>query len=189
MHDPTSTTDQRRRFEQLVLPHLESAMNLARWIMSNHEDAKDIVQDATLRAFRSLDSLRGENARAWFLAIVRNACYTAFARSRSQREHEAFDDETAASSREVLPGWSGSPPDPLTSLERQSDLELVRRLIHSLPAEYREILVLREVEEFSYKSIAEIAGLPVGTVMSRLSRARALLESKLVNHFGSPGRK
>ncbi len=189
MHAPTSPQDRQRRFERLILPHFESALNLARWLMSNHEDAQDMVQEATLRAFRSFESLRGDNARAWFLAIVRNACYTAYAKTRSRREYEPFDDDMDGAALQPLPGWTGATPDPLTWLERKNDQELVRQLMRSLPAEYREILLLREVEEFSYKTIAEITGLPIGTVMSRLSRARALLETKLIARFERPEKK
>jgi RNA polymerase sigma-70 factor (ECF subfamily) len=172
-----------RRFEQLILPHVDAAMNLARWLMPIGEDARDLVQEAYLRAYRSFDSFHGENGRAWLLAIVRNTCFTVRAKARAHQREEPFDEEAHEAACEPLPGWASAVRDPIALLERQTELELVRRLIRSLPDDYREILVLREVEELPYKDIASILDVPIGTVMSRLARARALLERKLSVHF------
>lgn len=185
MQDPMPAAERLRRFEQLMLPHIDAATNLARWLMPAGADARDLVQEAYLRAYRSFDSFQGDTPRAWLLAIVRNTCFTARAKARVHQCEESFDDETYEMASEPWPGGgSGAAHDPLALLERRTELELLQRLIRTLPDEYREILLLREAEELSYKEIAGILGVPVGTVMSRLARARAFLDRKLSAYFG-----
>ena len=184
MQDPMPAAERLRRFEQLMLPHIDAATNLARWLMPAGADARDLVQEAYLRAFRSFDSFQGDAPRAWLFAIVRNTCLTARAKARVHQYEESFDDETYEMASAPWPGGSGAAYDPLALLERRTELELLQRLIRTLPDEYREILLLREAEELSYKEIAGILGVPVGTVMSRLARARAFLERKLSAYFG-----
>lgn len=172
--------DRLKRFEDLFLPHLDAARNLARWLSGGEQDAADVVQDAYLRAYRSFESFRGENARAWLLAIVRNTFYTLHAERRAQAG-EVLDEERLG----VL-AFSCTASivsiDPAAALERASERDAVRRFIDGLPVEFREVLVLREIEDMSYKEIASLMRIPIGTVMSRLARARALLADKLRAH-------
>ncbi|WP_374755087.1 MULTISPECIES: RNA polymerase sigma factor [Burkholderia] len=164
------------RFQQLALPHLDAAYNLARWLCGNSLDADDIVQEAFMRALRFFDSFRGDSARPWLLAIVRHTWYDEWRRRASAPEVAAYDDERDA----VAPdGWGVGIDDPQTLLIRAEDARLVHAALERLPAAYREVLVLREMEELSYRAIAAIAGVPVGTVMSRLARARAKLAGAL----------
>ena len=158
-------------FERLVLPHADSAYNLARWLMRNDVDAEDVMQEALLRAYRYVDGFDGENPRAWLLSIVRNAGFSWLKRNRP-RDMVALGDDSEST---VVPLWSSEPVADDLLLERQADRALLDRLIEALPAEGREVLVLRELEEFSYKEIAEVIGVPIGTVMSRLARARQRL--------------
>ena len=156
----------RARYEALVLPHLDAAYNLARWLTRNDHDAEDVLQEAMLRAYRHFDSLRGE-ARPWLLAIVRNACWT-WLQANRPAELAAVDDEPEADT-----------PGPEALLARELDRRAVNQAIAALPVPFREALVLRELEDLSYKEIARIAGVPIGTVMSRLARARRLLMEAL----------
>jgi len=159
-------------FERTVLPHLTSAYNLARWLTRNEYDAEDIVQDAFLRAMRSFDTfIPGRDARAWLLAIVRNCCRTWLTRNRSQEPTVQLDESSPA----VVGTW----PDPEATLIKNANAQVVHQAMEELPAEYREILVLRELEELSYKEIAQVVEIPLGTVMSRLSRARRELYIRL----------
>ncbi|HEX4164171.1 MAG TPA: sigma-70 family RNA polymerase sigma factor [Bryobacteraceae bacterium] len=152
-------------FERNVLPYLGSAYNLARWLTRNEHDAEDIVQEAFLRALRSFDTfIPGRDARAWLLAIVRNSCRTWH---RQNRSHETCI-ESDIDSQPAMATWS----DPEAALIRNANSQLIREAMQQLPFEYREILILRELEELSYKEIAQIVEIPLGTVMSRLSRAR-----------------
>ena len=155
-------------FERQVLPHLDAAYNLARFLMRNDQNAEDVVQEAALRAFRFFDSFRGENSRAWFLSIVRNTAFTALKRNRMDEETVAFDEE--------LHGSQIPPLDAGIALDRAQDRQKVRAAIEQLPPEFREAITLRELEGMSYKEIADIAGVPIGTVMSRLARARRQLQ-------------
>jgi RNA polymerase sigma-70 factor, ECF subfamily len=168
-----------RRFEQAIMPHLDAAYNLARWLTRNDSDAQDVVQDAYLRAFKYFDSFQGENPSAWLLAIVRNACFTWMRRNRPSEEvagSDAIDDETAGNAEPLLGGGSRDlATDPETLLIEGRDRTRVNELVAQLPAEFREVIVLREIEDLSYREIADIVGIPIGTVMSRLSRARGLL--------------
>ncbi len=160
---------ERNRFEQLVLPHLDSAVNLARWLLRHRADAEDVAQDAMLRAYRFFDQFRGSDARAWLLQIVRNSCYTWLEKNRPLELMTEFDEEL-----HVRP--SANPE----SLAAQADeRERLMRALESLPPRSREVLVLRELEDCSYKEIAEITGIPMGTVMSTLSRARERLQRTL----------
>jgi RNA polymerase sigma-70 factor (ECF subfamily) len=161
------------RFEALLLPHLDAAYNLARWLTRNDQDAEDMVQEAYLRAFKSFDSFYGANARAWLLTIVRNTCYTWLAKNRA--------DGLAISLEDELHDVEGEGPDPQALLLHRENKQLLRQALEELPAEFREALVLRELEGLSYKEIAEIAGIPSGTVMSRLARARGRLKQSLTD--------
>jgi RNA polymerase sigma factor (sigma-70 family) len=162
------------RFDQVMLPHLDAAYNLARWLSASAADAEDVVQEAYLRAFRFFDGYAGDNPRAWLLAIVRNTWFTQWRRQRRHTDTVPYDD--TLDGEDTLPGWvDGSGEDPETLAVRQEDAELVHRALASLPVEFREVLVLRELEDMSYRDVAAIAGIPLGTVMSRLSRARRLL--------------
>ncbi len=162
----------RGRFEAAVLPHLDAAYNLARWLTRRDDDAEDVVQTACLRALRFFDGFSGGNPRAWLLTIVRNTFYS---RAAQRREHEPatpFDEEIHSA------GLAGG--DPETELLRRADAELLRQGLTALPAPFREVMVLREIEGLSYKEIAAVAGIPIGTVMSRLARARGHLQAFLV---------
>lgn len=158
------------RFEESVLPHMDAAYNLARWLTRNDLGAEDLVQDAYLRAFRLFDSYRGGNSRAWVLKIVRNTFYSSL-----QREAH----EPAALPDEELAGVECEDCDPESAALARADVESLRKALDRLPVEYREALVLRELEGFSYKEIAVISGIPLGTVMSRLARGRRLLQALL----------
>ena len=158
----------RRRFDTLVVPHLGAAYNLARWLARDPHDAEDVVQDACIRALRYLDSLQGGDARPWFLTIVRRAFYDWLARNRPA---EALSDGTSPESL-----VDAAAEDPERTLLRRDTAIALADAVAALPLPYREVLVLRELEELSYKEIARVASIPVGTVMSRLARARALLQ-------------
>ncbi len=160
-----------RRFEAATLPHLGAAYNLARWLLRDAVQAEDVVQEAYLRALRHFDSLRGSDARPWLLGIVRHACHDCLRRQQRQGEHVAFDEQ--ADSPEA-PG-----ADPVLQWEAHRRVAGVDAALRALPPLFREVIVLRELEEMSYDEIAHVAGIPLGTVMSRLSRARALLRESL----------
>lgn len=164
------------RFDEIVAVHLDAAYNLARWLTRDDQEAQDVVQDACLRAFRFLDNYRGGNDRAWLLAIVRNAYYSRLKKNRSQALNVPLDEEGTVAEGAAGPGWDGSDGDDVTrGLEREDARRVVDRALASLPMDYREIIVLRELEELSYQDIARIVQIPIGTVMSRLSRGRKLL--------------
>jgi RNA polymerase sigma-70 factor (ECF subfamily) len=158
-------------FEQAALPHLDAAYNLARWLMRNEQDAQDAVQEAYLRAFRFFPGFRGGDARAWLMKIVRNTCYTSLRANRSMQDATEFDET-------VLIPDSQAPNPEQAALQKDSDSS-VRQAVESLPTGFREVLILREIEGMSYKEIAEITGMPTGTVMSSLSRARGRLRQAL----------
>jgi RNA polymerase sigma-70 factor (ECF subfamily) len=164
------------RFEDIVIAHLDAAYNLARWLTRDEHDAEDVVQEACLRAFKFLDTFRGGNHRAWLLAIVRNTYYSGLKRNRSQALNVPFDEDGALADDTAKPGWdAGESDDVVRGLEREDAKRLVNQALDQLPEEFREIIVLRELEDLSYQEIARIAQIPIGTVMSRLSRARKLL--------------
>src|SRR5882724_4728240 len=161
-------------FETAVLPHLDAAYNLARWLTRNDADAEDVVQESYLRAFRFFGGFHGEDGRAWLLGIVRNTSYTWMQRNRSPELSMAFDDETHEAESSDL--------DPEALLLQKADAQMLRQAVEELPVEFREVLVLRELDEMSYKQIAVVADLPLGTVMSRLARARKRLQQILASH-------
>jgi len=163
-------------FEALMLPHLDAAHNLAKWLLRNDEDAQDVVQEAYLRAFKSFGGFRGSNGRAWLLTIVRNTSYTLLKKNRVVDLTTPFDEEIHVSGHESA--------SPATILEHGEVAELISEAMDELPAEFREILVLRHQEGLSYKEIADIAQIPPGTVMSRLARARAKLREYLGARIG-----
>jgi RNA polymerase sigma factor (sigma-70 family) len=167
--------DRRRRFELLALPHLDAAYNLARWLAGNTTDAEDVVQDAYLRAYRYFDAFQGGNFRVWLLTIVRNAFMTWVKENRSGRMMFVPDTPVADNADKEETMWGSRPRDPESLLLESIDSQTLSRLMEQLPAEYREVLLLREVEDLAYKEIAEVTGSPIGTVMSRLSRARLAL--------------
>jgi RNA polymerase sigma-70 factor (ECF subfamily) len=165
-----------RTFEQLVLPCLDSGYNLARWLLRDEAAAEDVVQEAALRAFRYLDSLQGHAARPWFLRIVRNTCYSWIEDRDTGRELTGWDDEQL----ERLQADAGHvAADPAELLSRSRERARIEIAIRALAPAYREMIVLREIEGLDYADIALVASIPIGTVMSRLSRARALLRRVL----------
>ena len=159
------------RFEQVVLPHLDAAYNLARWLIRSPADAEDVVQEACLRALRFFDGYRGGDSRAWLLKIVRNTCYSWVRKNRPTELSDEFD-ETVHSGEAV-----GT--DAEAKLVSRANSEQVRKALETLPAGFREVLVLREIEGLSYKEISDVTGVPMGTVMSSLSRARQRLREEL----------
>lgn len=174
----------RTRFEQLVLVHMDAAFGLASWLMRDRAQAEEAVQEAYLRAFRSFASFRGGDARPWLLAVVRNTCYTIMERERlpgaGDEFREDWHDEHAVAAGAVL----SFPINPETAAIASRDRALVQRCLRALPAEYREALVLRELHDCSYREIAAIADIPLGTVMSRLARARRLMREMLSGSRG-----
>jgi RNA polymerase sigma-70 factor, ECF subfamily len=162
-------TSQLASLERALLPHLDAAYNLARWLVGAPSDADDVVQEACLRALKFFGGFRGDDARPWLLAIVRNTCYDWL---RKNRQYPAGGSEEL----ELAPDGA---PDPEEVELRNADRRLVHKCLDRLPAEYREALVLRELEELSYRQIAQVTGVPIGTVMSRLARARKRLEVEL----------
>jgi RNA polymerase sigma-70 factor (ECF subfamily) len=163
---PVSADSQ--RFDELIEVHLDAAYNLARWLTRNPHDAEDLVQESALRAWKAFAGFRGGSARAWFLTIVRNTCYTFL---KDRRRLDEFDESLHTPEQSV--------PQPEMALLRNADAARVREALESLPMEFREAIVLRELEGMSYKEIAEVAGVPIGTVMSRLARGRQQLQQKL----------
>jgi RNA polymerase sigma factor (sigma-70 family) len=170
----------RRDFEEIIVPHLDAAFNYARWLTKNDVDAEDVVQDATIRAFRYFSSLRNDDARAWLLTIVRNTWYARLAQLGSAKRAEVYDEMTDHRHDEHL--------GPEALVLQQQTVDQVRRAVETLPVDFREVIVLRELEGLSYKEIAAIVGVPLGTVMSRLSRARERLLAVLAPALSSGGR-
>ena len=172
--DQDGMNDQSRRirFENQMLPLMPEVYNLARWMMKNEPDARDVVQDAYLKAFRYFRSFHGDSGRAWLLRIVRNVCYDALRARDSQRNMVSLDEETAA---EV----PDSKPSPNVLAIQNSTKLRIREALEALPVEFKTVIILREFDGFSYNEISDIVGVPVGTVMSRLSRARQQLAGLL----------
>jgi len=166
----------RKLFAEVVLPHLDSAHRLARGLTGNAADAEDVVQDACLRALKGIDGYSGGNARAWLLAITRNAAFTFLARHRSRSLVMSADAEEAERAMEYAPDPGAGAE---ASLIAQADAAAIERALAALPAPFREIVILREYNDLSYREIAEVIRAPIGTVMSRLARARALLLAAL----------
>jgi RNA polymerase sigma-70 factor (ECF subfamily) len=172
----------RQRFERLVLPHMDAAYSLACWLMRNEARAEEAVQEAYLRAFKFFGSCRGGDARPWLLGIVRNTCYTLNARDRDVGVPDEFD-ESDHGEEAVAPGAIVSfPANPETAAIENAERQLVHHCLRTLPAEFREVVILRELHECSYREIAAIAEIPIGTVMSRLARGRRLLQQALSEH-------
>jgi len=167
-----------RAFEDTVLPHLDAAFNYARWLTKSHAEAEDVVQDACVRAMRYFSSMREDNARAWLFAIVRNTWYSRISRRPNQTDVDLFDDTQHEQPDRAL--------DPEEQLLQQHTVAIVRVALEQLPVDFREVIVLREIEGLSYKEIAAVARVPVGTVMSRLARARERLAAVL--KLTTPGR-
>lgn len=161
------------QFDATVLVHLDAAWNLARWLLTDHALAEDAVQDACLKALKAFDQRTGPNAKAWFMAIVRNCCMDVLRGVRHERRSDPYDEEALA-----LTG-DDRLDSPEAAAVRASEARWLHGLIDELPAEYREVLILRELEDLSYKEISTIVRVPIGTVMSRLARARASLADKL----------
>jgi RNA polymerase sigma factor (sigma-70 family) len=165
--------DKLARFEQTILPYMDAAYNLARWLTRNDDDAEDMVQEAYLRAFKFFDSFRGVDGRAWLLTIVRNTCYTWLQQKRAHEIATMFDEEIHSTDTDSS--------NPATLVLQSADQQILRQALEELPVEFREVVVLRDLEGFSYKEIADIANIPAGTVMSRLARARERLKQLLCN--------
>jgi RNA polymerase sigma-70 factor (ECF subfamily) len=168
---------ERARFEQVVLPHLGAAYNLARWITGNDHDAEDVVQESYLRALKFFGGFRGENSRPWLLTIVRNTCFTWLRQNRFSELSTELDEQIHGMERESA--------NPESILLAAGQSEMVRKAIEELPPEFREVIILREMEDLSYKDISAIASIPVGTVMSRLARARSRLQELLFGRISS----
>jgi RNA polymerase sigma-70 factor, ECF subfamily len=159
------------RFEETILPHARAAYNLARWLTGSDHDAEDVAQEAYLRAFKFFEGFRGIDSRAWLLAIVRNTCYTWLKQKKMHDNMTVFDEQIHSSDEDES--------NPETELLQAMDTEIIRNAIEELPVEYREVVVLCDLEGLSYKEIAQIIKLPIGTVMSRLARARKRLIENL----------
>jgi RNA polymerase sigma-70 factor (ECF subfamily) len=174
-NDAVAEQERMRRFRDAALPHLDEVYTLARYLMRNTDNAEDAVQECFLRALRHFDSYRGPAMKPWLLAILRNVCNTEFARrSRGEVATDYAQDELVP---EEMPMWQEPQASPEKMMLQQQDSATIRWLVAELPEPFREAIVLREMNDLSYKEIAEVAGVPVGTVMSRLSRARAMLRS------------
>jgi RNA polymerase sigma-70 factor (ECF subfamily) len=171
MMEPSSTDT--ARFAEMALPHLDAAYNLARWLTRDTSDASDVVQEAMLRALRFFASYRGGSGKSWLLTIVRNTAVDWMRTNRPAQIAVQIGDD------DPFENIADSGEDPEAALIRMGDRQQLDRLIAALPADFRECLVLRELEELSYKEIAAVTGVPIGTVMSRLARARQLMQRAL----------
>ena len=158
-------------FEQTFLPHLDAAYNLARWLLRNDQDAEDAVQEAYMRAYKAFARFRGGDGKAWFMTILRNVCYTMIKKLRSHEAPEPFDEEIHQPMAEA---------EMQEALRQKANAESLKCALDKLPDEFREIVVLHDLEGFAYKEIASIVGIPIGTVMSRLARARGRLRDELI---------
>jgi RNA polymerase sigma-70 factor, ECF subfamily len=174
MPEPKQRTTDTARFERILLPHLDAAHNLARWLVRNPQDAEDVVQEAYLRAFKFQDGYQGGDARAWLLKIVRNTSYSFLGRKRPAESAEEFD--------ETVHREPAERPNAEAALIQDAESRAVREALQELPANFREILILREFEGLSYKEIAQIVNVPIGTVMSGLARGRTQLRELIVRN-------
>jgi RNA polymerase sigma-70 factor (ECF subfamily) len=165
-------------FEQRIMPHMDAAYNLARWLVGNDTDAQDVVQEAFLRAFKFFGGFRGGDGRSWLLRIVRNSFYNWLREQQRTESHAPLDEEVHSIAAET--------PAPDAAFLEKADREVLHQAIEALPLEFREVLVLRELEGLSYKEIADVAEAPIGTVMSRLARAREQLRQALVERLQRP---
>jgi RNA polymerase sigma factor (sigma-70 family) len=180
---PEGDAERTQRFREAALPHLDDAFTLARYLLRNTADAEDAVQECFLRALRHFDSYRGPAMKPWLLAILRNVCNAEFARRSAQpMPAEGAEDTLGA---DDLPLWHEPQASPETELLRQRDDDAMRRLIAALPSQYREAIVLRDINDLSYRDIADVLGVPLGTVMSRLARARDMLRERWTLEQGS----
>jgi RNA polymerase sigma-70 factor, ECF subfamily len=173
--DADADHDRARRFRDAALPYLDDVYTLARYLMRNAADAEDAVQECYLRALRHFDSYRGPAMKPWLLTILRNVCNAEFA--RRTKDAVVTDDTDDATMTGALPMWQEPQASPESAILRQQDGETIRSLVAALPQAFREIIVLREINDLSYQEIAQVAGVPVGTVMSRLARARSMLRA------------
>lgn len=168
-------------FEALVLPHLDAAYNLARWLTRNDQNAEDLVQMAYLRAFKFFDGFRGTDARAWLLTILRNAYFTSLRDNRHEGGDTSFDEDLDGAQEAEMSSYNvGNSPE--AALASKDTTRMVNQALETLPPAFREVIVLKEIDDLSYKEIAEIADIPIGTVMSRLARGRKLLGDLLKHH-------
>jgi RNA polymerase sigma-70 factor (ECF subfamily) len=173
--DAVAEQERMRTFQAAALSHLDDVYTLARYLMRNTQDAEDAVQECYLRALRHFDTYRGPAMKPWLLAILRNICNAEFARrSKQEVPTDYSSDESLA---EEMPMWQEPQASPEKMIVRQQDTTTIRRLVAELPEPFREAIVLREMNNLSYQEIAQVAGVPVGTVMSRLARARAMLRA------------
>lgn len=175
--------DKTNRFREAALPHLDDLYTLARYLLHDTADAEDAVQDCYLRAFRHFDTFRGPAIKPWLFAILRNVCRGEFA--RRSRAALTMDGE-AEKDQDAAPLWQEEQSSPETEMLRQRDAETIRRLVAELPEPFREAIVLREINELSYREIADVVSAPVGTVMSRLARARSMLRKAWNAEEGLP---
>ena len=171
------------RFENSVLPHLDAAYNLARWLTRNDHDAEDVVQEAFMRALRYFDAMKGPESRPWLLGIVRNTCYTWIEKNRPADLAPLDDAEALGNDVETLGQASPFGPSPEVVMLQSANRKLVNQALEELAVGYREVIVMREIEDMSYKDIATVAGIPIGTVMSRLSRGREILKRAIENRM------
>jgi RNA polymerase sigma factor (sigma-70 family) len=173
--DAVAEQERMRTFQAAALPHLDDVYTLARYLMRNTHDAEDAVQECFLRALRHFDSYRGPAMKPWLLAILRNVCNAEFA--RRSKEEVPTDYTQEESLAEEMPMWQEPQASPEKMIVRRQDTATIRRLVAELPEPFREAIVLREMNNLSYQEIAQVAGVPVGTVMSRLARGRAMLRA------------
>jgi RNA polymerase sigma-70 factor, ECF subfamily len=179
--------DKARRFRDAALPFLDDVYTLARYLLRDTTDAEDAVQECYLRALRHFDTFRGPAIKPWLFAILRNVCRGEFAR-RSGALHyvdHSVDGETDKDEDAVRPLWQEPQLSPETEVLHQQDAEIIRRLVAALPDQFREAIVLREINDLSYREIADVIGVPVGTVMSRLARARSMLRKAWIVEEGT----
>jgi RNA polymerase sigma factor (sigma-70 family) len=169
------------RFRAMVLPHLDSAFNLARWLTRSHQEAEDIVQESYLRAFKSFDGFHGEDGRAWLLGIVRNTFYTWYQQNKARAQNTRFEEELHGAHLEDAADAQYAEHNPEALLIQKDSRLQLQRALEALSVEFREVMVMRELEDLSYKQIAGIVGIPIGTVMSRLGRGRKQLAEILAS--------
>ncbi len=172
MVDPIKT----QRFQAMVMPHINSAYNLARWLTHGHADAEDIVQETYLRAFKFFDSFHGDDSRVWLLSIVRNTFYTWYSQNKVHNQNTPFEEDLQRTDAGAERSDAENPEHILLQKDSQ---RILNQALRELPIEFREVMVLRELEELSYKQIADIVQIPIGTVMSRLGRGRKQLAAIL----------
>lgn len=174
-----SSHNKEQRFQAVMLPHLDSAFNLARWLALNQYDAEDIVQESYLRAFKFFDGFHGDDGRAWLLGIVRNTFFSLYQKNKMQSQHVSFEEELHGNQSEELFPNGQFENNPESLLIHKDNRQQVEQALRGLPVEFREVVVMRELDELSYKQIASIVGIPIGTVMSRLGRGRKQLAQLL----------